>query len=173
MLRAARRRFSPDWSLPREVFLFMVAPTWLALPSSLPISVGSTWFPVILDHAKLQKWAASHWRLTCCKDSAILAGRARMRNIHAHARSSAVLPGQANLSQVFLLDKGKKNSGCQIMRWIHTFCSWCRVFYKKLWRVEAYPFSWPSWAFGGVTGRRREEFMLATRVASFLENPTT
>ena len=84
----------------------------------------------------------------------------------AHTRATGLLPSQASISTVFQIDKKKSIPSTKGIRLIHCFC--------PLWRcalraaiLRGSKFDGPTWAYGGIEGKRGEGLVLSLRVPTY------
>ena len=158
---APRRKYSPAWSLPSEIFCLLVSPTWLSKPERRVRAIGVDPFEKELDDFTSEAFKKKR---RCLEEARpFRKARQRMLRVHAAVRASGRLPATANCSQVFLTDKRKNIEGCKGLRWLHTFCAWWRIFFKQALLHNGFAFDAPHYAFGGIRARRREELMTISR----------
>jgi hypothetical protein len=112
---------------------------------------------------RFEDWRSDKTKLQ--KLRARVAARKRLMAIVAHVRASWKLPSQAAVSTAFLIDKKKLIKGPKGTRIIHTICPFWRSFLRNA-MLKGSEFDAPTWAHGGVKGRRREGLMLIARIGA-------
>lgn len=143
--RGTKRRSSPGWSLPSEFYLMCMATSYCSAKRRRLEGVGAPAGPyseMIQD---------------------------RMAKLLLHHRRVGLSPAQAHLSQCYLIDKGGGQPGPGGIRIVHGCCPFWSSFYRHLMKVgqrQKKP-QLPSYCFGFMKGRRKEDAMLCVRLAGW------
>ena len=116
------------------------------------------------ERMRFKNWKNNKTRLGKLRTK--VAAKKLLTAIIAHVRATWSIPTQAAVSTTFFLDKKKSVKGTKGLRIIHTFCPFWRCFLRGL-VLKGSQFLPPSWAHGGIKGRRREGLMLIARVGAY------
>ena len=151
MKQGAKRKATPPWSIPAEVFLMIVEPAYYSVR---PLSSSGLGAPDVVAEAEAGKFNSA---------------RVRLRAVVSHSRAAAHVPHIANLSKGFLLDKANGKEGLLGQRIVHLYCPWWRNYFGAALKAEQRktPFSWPPWCHAYLAGRRREGAMITQRCLSW------
>lgn len=149
MGKSSKRRASPRWSVPLEIFLMALAPSYCSV--SLPKAEG-------LGCSKLGEVAD---RAGSCKGA--------LWEILVHVRRASATPNVANLSKGFFIDKENGKAWLLGQRLLHIYCPFWRSFFGGIVKEaeKKKPFEWADFSHAYLAGRRREGAMLAQRATSW------
>ncbi|MDA8582610.1 hypothetical protein N9L68_00225 [bacterium] len=147
-----RRRASPPWSVPTELWLMALRPARLWARRKVPR--GSRYEEEKETRTGLGYEApkvTTHWF------------RRRVLKVVAHARACQRIPVRGNRSRPWIVSKNKAHiRGPRGERMLHGLCAFWRAWYTQLCQGGARPppLKRPQWAYGSVKGRRREGALL-------------
>ena len=141
MRNAAKRKACPSWSVPVELLLMSLFPSYCSVSDRSALGLGSK---------SLSDAAGSF--ASCKKELA---------NFLQHLHCCGQVPLIANLSKVFLQPKANDKAGLLGQRQLHLYCHFWRLFYgarlkKEIWKKNC---KWDSFAHAYRPGRRREGAM--------------
>eukprot|EP00971_Amphidinium_carterae_P352296 6492533-Amphidinium_carterae.1 len=144
MKRAAKRKSAPEWSVPMEVILMCLAPSYHSVRAPQTTGLGylrQTEFPYLMQ---------------------------TLRELFVHVRRCSALPVIAHRSQACPIPKGLvgKRQGPEALRLIHVMCPlWSNWVRAALARGPTR--IWPDSFHGFLQHRRREGAMLVTRITQW------
>ena len=111
LLRAARRKYTPPWSVPTEVLCMALSPSWLSKPEKRKPAIGIDPFEKNLHDLINNEATEKSARRRLQEAKGLTVFRGKLFRVFVHIRSTKLLPETALCSQVFLSDKkrGKKD----------------------------------------------------------------
>ena len=104
LFRAPRRKYSPSWSLPAELFCVIVSPAWLSKPERRRPILGVDAFEKSLDDPKDPSFAK---RRRLVEAQGLTAGRKKTLDIQRAAALIVSLPPPRFAAKCFLPTSGK------------------------------------------------------------------
>jgi len=148
MVSGAKRRASPEWSCPSEVFLCSVCPSFCTIGNEVKSGVGAETFE-------------GGDRFLSCQNE--------LQLVLEHVHKAGLVPLVGNLSLGFLIDKGNGGVGLKGQRLLHLTCAFWRNFFGAALRrgSRESSFEWPCWFHAYLPGRRREAAMLVQRAVQW------
>ena len=144
MIRGPKRKACPNWSLPTEVFLMMIAPGYLSCTEHRGAGLGAP---------KIEELDTLVYPRKCFLDF--------LKHMHRVGEA----PCYANISRAFFVNRGNGKEELAGLRMIHLYCSWWRHYFGQALRTSERTKkpTWDAWSYAYLPCRRREGAMLVQR----------